>query len=108
MVRAELRRALSDEGALMTHVVQRVCHQDAVEVSERPRLLREVRALMDDARSVTLVRQRAQSRCILIDGVDCAPRRQQRGEGKSERSIPATEVSPGRRPGGGREAAAQR
>ena len=99
MVRAELRRALSDEGALMTDVVQRVCHQDAVEVSERPRLLREVGVVMDDARSVKLVRQRAQSRGILIDGVDRAPRRQQRGEGQSERPIPTTEVSPGRRSG---------
>ena len=97
MVRAELRRARSDEGALMAHVVERVCHQDAVEISERPRLLGEVGVLMDDARSVKLVRQRAESRCILIDGVDRAPRRQQRGEGESERPIPATEVSPGRR-----------
>jgi hypothetical protein len=66
--------APADECRLIVNVVQRVGHENAVEVGEWPRVVREVTAMRCDADSIMLVRDPSKDRAVSVHRVNGAAR----------------------------------
>jgi len=86
------------ECCLIFNVVERVGHENAVEIGEWPRLLQEISAVRDDPHAFVRGRNASKRRAVEIHGVDDAAGGQQVGERKGEGAIAAPEIRPDRLP----------
>jgi hypothetical protein len=88
----------ANEGRLILDIVQRVGHENAIEIREWPRPIREISRVRRDAHAIMGRRNRAQPAAVAVHRVNRAAWREQGRKRKRERPIAASQVGPGRRP----------
>lgn len=90
--------APADECRLIVDVVQRVGHENAIQVGEWPREVREVTAMRCDADTLMPGRDPSKNRAVSVHRVDDAARWEQVRKREGERSSATTKIGPLRRP----------
>jgi hypothetical protein len=83
---------------LVLDVVERVRHEDAIEIREWPWLFHKIAAVRADPYSSVFRRNVSESHSIDIHRVNDASRREHARERTRERTVAAPQIRPGRRP----------